>query len=75
MPMTCPKGHAATIIEHPSGPGTPVCEPCNLIATSYNPRLGVVYDWIDRDEHDANCERMQDQMDAAFDNQHFGDGW
>ena len=67
---SCPAGHpiAATVLE-------PVeCDACELVATHYNASTGEVYQWTNRDIHRAACERLQDEMDAAFDNQYFNEG-
>lgn len=71
METKCPKGHVATMGQH----GTPECNACNLIAVHWNGRTGEVFAWENQDRHRAACDRLQDDMDAAFDNQYFGDGW
>ena len=67
--FTCPAGHVADVNEY----GTPECHQCDLVATHYNARDGEVYTWTPRATHEAACERLRDQMDAAFDNQYFSE--
>ena len=68
---TCPKGHAATL----ENGRTPVCVPCKLIATHFNAGTGEVFNWMSMVKHWATCERLQDDLDAAFDHQYFDGGW
>ena len=67
----CPKGHVATLQDN----CTPACIPCKLIATHYNGKSGEVHEWTPMAQYRANCERLQEEMDAAFDNQYFDGGW
>lgn len=47
------------------------CEDCQIIATWYNEKTGEVFTWRSVAAHEAACEDMQDQLDAAFDHQYF----
>ena len=75
----CPNGHS---VEHDATNSrsrhihetAPTCHECELIATHYNARSGEVYTWTPIVEHEQACERMQDEMDAAFDHQYFDEG-
>lgn len=69
--FTCPNGHTITAGDHDNV----VCERCSLIATHLNRRTGEAYSWTDREQYQEQCRQLQDQTDAAFDNQYFGDGW
>lgn len=69
----CPKGH--DVHWDASETTCPVCDVCRIVATHYNPREGVVYSWTPIQEYRRNCERLQDAMDEAFDNQYFNEGW
>ena len=74
QPDNCPQGHTTRWQgKHPVE--TPVCDECGTIGTHYNARTGEVFEWTDQEEHRQNCERMQAEIDAAFDNQYFGGGW
>lgn len=66
----CPNGHD---VPTPADNGTPVCETCELVATHYNGQTHEVYSWTPRGEYEANCQRLQDAMDDAFDNTYFND--
>ena len=69
MLYTCPNTHR---IE--AGDREDVkCHPCNLIATHLNRATGEVFTWMDQNRYAESCENLQDQMDAAFDNQDFND--
>ena len=68
---TCPAGHKVVAEDHEHV----ICEMCNLVATHLNRRDSVVLEWTDREEHEEACHRLSDDMDAAFDNQYFSDGW
>ena len=50
------------------------CERCGIIATWWNDLTGEVYSWDTIRHHEAACERMQDELDAAFCHQYF-DEW
>ena len=68
---TCPAGHDI----HATDSETVECEICNLTATHLNTRTGEVFEWLDSDEfYEANRD-LEDQLDAAFDNQYFGGDW
>jgi len=66
----CPAGHEVTESE-----GRVVCGTCDLIATNYNAKTGEVFTWTDLHEHHEACRRLQDDADAAFENQYFSGGW
>ncbi len=66
---TCPNGHKIKAGDRE----TVECQECELVATSLNRATGEVHSWMSRDDYDDSCENLQDQMDAAFDNQWFGD--
>lgn len=68
---TCPNGHK---ISRPEGE-TVECANCRLTATHLNTRTGEVFSWTKTSEHRRACRNLQDQIDAAFDNQYFGGGW
>lgn len=65
----CPEGHRIISSD------VPKCPTCELIATRFNAKTGEVFTWTPIHEHEADCEALQDQMDAAFDNQYFSGGW
>ncbi len=67
----CPNGHTVTADNR----ANVVCEPCNLIAVQLNRKAGTVGAWTDIDCHRDAVESLNDQLDAAFDNQYFGGGW
>lgn len=71
MKFKCPNGHTVT-----AGDGENVeCKPCNLVAVQLNRRDGTVGVWTDIDCHRVAVESLNDQLDAAFDNQYFDGGW
>lgn len=72
----CPKGHLVKRGGHNDpdlGADSIICEPCGLIATHLN--ASEVFTWTPLHDHYRACERLQDEMDEAFDNQHFSGGW
>lgn len=69
---TCPNGHTCTGDE---GNDLPHCHQCSLVATGWNTRTGEAYDWQSYQVYLDNVQQMNDQMDAAFDNQYFSGGW
>lgn len=78
----CPNGHAITWTVDEDGQGnelnskSPSCRQCNLVGTHYNGKDLEVMEWTKEEVYRMNCERMQDEIDAAFDNQYFNDeGW
>ena len=71
QPYTCPAGHECTEDAY----GIPTCETCNLTATHIDGANRVVLQWTDIDDHEEARRDLQDQLDAAFDNQYFGGGW
>ncbi len=69
---TCPNGHRVTW-NHRDDDTAPTCHRCGVIATHYNDLTKDVYTWTDTAEHRAACERLQDEIDAAFDHQYFSE--
>ena len=49
----------------------PRCEACHLVATWWNGGSHEVYKWQDEDEYLDQFRDLQDEIDAAFDNQYF----
>jgi hypothetical protein len=70
-PADCPAGHQTVWGRH----DVPTCEECSLVATGYNGRTGEVSGWMTREAYEDACRDLQDQIDAAFDNQYFDGGW
>ncbi len=75
--MKCPNGHDAFVERIETSIGGTVeritCPECRLVATHW---CGdTVHEWTDEDVYEDNCRRLQDEMDAAFDNTYFNDGW
>ncbi len=66
----CPNGHEVT--ENAEGV---ICQECQIIATSYNTKTGDVHTWASLGRHRHNCEKLQQAMDDAFENQYFSGGW
>ena len=66
----CPNGH---VVPSPEQGQPPECSICELIGTHYSTRTGEVYSWMAIDEYREANRNLQDQMDAAFDNQYFSE--
>jgi hypothetical protein len=71
MKYICPKGHELEVDDS----DTVQCDQCKLVATHYNRVSGEVYQWTPRSQYLRNCERLQEEMDDAFENQYFSGGW
>lgn len=69
--VTCPKGHVIDLEPDVA----PECHTCRLIAVHLDRKTPKVLEWMPRADYDAAAENLQDQLDAAFDNQYFGGGW
>ena len=69
MTTICPNGHKITTDNFQ----TPVCKKCGITATHYNRNTGKVYFWMDTVKFEMGQERLQDELDAAFDNQYFSE--
>ena len=66
--MRCPQGHTV----HRGNHDNVECSVCDSVATSVI--NGEPANWMQLEEYQDACRRLQDQVDEAFDNQYFG-GW
>lgn len=68
--VTCPD--CQTVYQYPDRT-TVCCEECDLTCSGYfgNDRSS----WMATPDYHDSCRSLQDQMDAAFDNQYFDGGW
>lgn len=65
--FTCPSGHAFK----KGADFAPECHQCGTVATHWNGKTGEVYQWSGREDYDCDVRNMNEQLDQAFDNEHF----
>jgi hypothetical protein len=49
----------------------PTCHDCNIIATWYNEKTGMVMQWTDLKTHLKDCSKLTDLIHEAFDYRYF----